>query len=82
MIIIIAKTYEQFVRCCNQNRLSPRTTPHITSPVQLYRIKGAVQPIFFGDFWNLPGYDQLEIAMKIKGIKVQGRRIDAWKKEK
>lgn len=77
--IIIAKTYEQFVRCCNQNRLSVKTTPHITSAVQIARIRGAVEPIFFGDFWNLPGYPEMEIAMRVKGIQVNGQYINQAK---
>ena len=76
MIIVIAKTYEQFVRCCNQKRLSTRTTPHITSAVQIVRISGAVEPVLLGDFWNLPGYHELETAMRVKGIIAKGQRVN------
>ena len=57
-------------------RLSTRTTPHVTSAIHVARITGVVEPIFTGDFWNIPGYDQLELALRVKGILVKGQRVD------
>lgn len=82
MVIVIAKTYEQYVRCCHQKNLNMRYVQHVTTAAQIEKLHSSVEPIFFGDFWNLPGYAQLEMAMRNKGIKVRGQfispRIKSW----
>lgn len=77
MKVVIAKTHEQFVHCCQQKLLRTSTTPHITTVSQILNFREALEPIFFGDFWNLPGYEEMERALKARGIKVRGQKIMA-----
>lgn len=75
MKIIVTKTWEQYVRCCHQNCWRVGVVPWINSVEAVHKIDRPVEPVFFGDFWNLPGYDLMERAMKSKGIKVNGQYV-------
>ncbi len=75
MKVIIAKTYEQFVNGCHQNCLRVSETPFINSVTAIDKLSGVIEPLYIGDFWKLPGYQDIERVLKSRGIKVAGKRI-------
>lgn len=76
--IIIAGTFEQFIRCCHQKNLNPKYVPYITSPTQVEQISGSVEPIYFGTFWENPNLKEIERVMKSKGIRVKDQYVDRF----
>lgn len=75
MKIIIAPTYEDYVRCCHQNSLRLGVVPHIMTPTDVEKINDKVEPIYFGKFWEMPGIKAIEQMMKAKGILVRGKNL-------
>ncbi len=75
MVIVIAKTYEQYIHCCHQACLNQKEVPFINRVEQINALRGSVEPIFFGDYWNNPAYPDIERAMKARGIKVKGKYV-------
>lgn len=73
--IIIAKSYEDYIRCCHRNCLNPKEVPHITEVSQLEKIHESVEPIFFGVQEDTPKYHELVRIMRSKGIRAQGKYI-------
>lgn len=76
MKVIIAGSYEEYVRCCHQNCLRVDATPFITKPGQIEDIRGPVEPIYFGKFWENPALEDIERVMHSRGIKVKGQYIE------
>ncbi len=74
--VIFAENYEQYIRCCHHNNLNPKYVPFITSINQIEEIRESISPVYFGAFWEHPGYKDMERAMKSKGINVGGKRIN------
>lgn len=75
MKVIIASTYEDYRRCCDQRCLNHKEVPWITEPAQIEKIHESVQPIYFGAVEDTPKYREIERIMRSKGILVKGQHI-------
>lgn len=76
MKIIITDTYENYVRCCHQNSIRVGQVPHITKPSDVEKLPDhGIEPIYFGTFYKLQGIEDIEKAMRSRGIKVKGKYI-------
>jgi hypothetical protein len=75
-VVIIAGNYEQYIRCCHQKCLNPKEVPFITEPSQIEMLNCAVNPIYFGTFYDNPKYNEIERLMKSKGIRADGRPVE------
>lgn len=73
--IIIANSYEDYIRCCHRNCLNPKEVPLITEASQIEQIHESVEPIYFGAVEDTPKYREIERIMRSKGIKVKGKNV-------
>lgn len=66
--IVIAETYEHYLRACAQWNWRVDSIPYINSVGELLRYPGPYEPIFLGKYWENPQYQLIERAMKSRGI--------------
>jgi len=75
MKVIIAGSYDQYLRCLKENNLKRDHVPYIRVPSHIERITESVEPIYYGTFYQNPALDEIERVMRSKGIKVRGEYI-------
>lgn len=73
--VILAGSYEEYVHCLHMNNLNERYVPFITQPNQIEELRESVEPIYFGSFYKNPRLDEIEKAMKAKGIRARGEYV-------